>query len=180
MRRATDQHMLEALLDSWDRNNTILVNLLHAVPEGGLDATAMEGSPSVGEMFTHIHSVRLASVDENHSESDRNRPEQDLAECKPERIEQMLNDSARAVRNAVRNKLEASGDNAQRDHTIRRLEYMVLHERYHYSQMKLALKLAGRPIPDEEAEPTSPHLRSMISAGTRSATVKVMPRETEA
>lgn len=30
-------HLLDALLDSWDRNNTILVNLLRVLPEGGLD-----------------------------------------------------------------------------------------------------------------------------------------------
>src|SRR3954447_983868 len=33
--------LLDALLDSWDRNNRILVNLLHALPEGGLEARAM-------------------------------------------------------------------------------------------------------------------------------------------
>jgi hypothetical protein len=46
-----DQRLLEALLDSWDRNNTILINLLRAIPEGGLEASAMDGSPSVSEMF---------------------------------------------------------------------------------------------------------------------------------
>jgi len=35
---APDQRLLEALLDSWDRNNTILVNLLRALPDGGLTA----------------------------------------------------------------------------------------------------------------------------------------------
>ena len=51
--------MLEALLESWDRSNTILLNLLRKLPEGGLEARAIEGSPSVAEMFTHIHYVRL-------------------------------------------------------------------------------------------------------------------------
>jgi hypothetical protein len=46
MSDAPDQHLLEALLDSWDRNNTIRLNLLRALPEGGLEAKAMEGSPS--------------------------------------------------------------------------------------------------------------------------------------
>ena len=32
--------LLEALLDSRDRNNTILLNLLRALPEGGLDKEA--------------------------------------------------------------------------------------------------------------------------------------------
>jgi hypothetical protein len=44
---AQDQRILDALLDSWDRNNGILFNLLAALPEGGLEARAMEGSPSV-------------------------------------------------------------------------------------------------------------------------------------
>jgi hypothetical protein len=35
---APDQRLLEALLDSWDRNNTILLNLLRALPESGLEA----------------------------------------------------------------------------------------------------------------------------------------------
>ena len=37
MSDAPDQRLLEALLDSWDRNNIILVNLLRALPEGGLE-----------------------------------------------------------------------------------------------------------------------------------------------
>ena len=36
------QPLLEALLDSWDRNNTILLNLLRALPEGGLEAEVVE------------------------------------------------------------------------------------------------------------------------------------------
>ena len=44
MSDAPDQRLLEALLDSWDRNNTILLNLLRALPEGGLAARAMEAA----------------------------------------------------------------------------------------------------------------------------------------
>jgi hypothetical protein len=59
MSDAADQHLLEVLLHSWDRNNTVLVNLLRALPEGGLQTRATEGSSSVAELFTHIHFVRL-------------------------------------------------------------------------------------------------------------------------
>jgi hypothetical protein len=54
--------LLEARLDSWDRNNTILLNLLLAVPEGGLAVRAVEGSPSVAGLFTRMHYARLALV----------------------------------------------------------------------------------------------------------------------
>ena len=36
-----DGSLLEALLDSWDRNNTILINLLRALPDNGMDARAV-------------------------------------------------------------------------------------------------------------------------------------------
>jgi len=74
---ATNQRLLEALLDSWDRNNTVLVNLLRALPEGGLEARAMEGSPSIAEMFTHIHFVRLVFVLEDAPEFARSLPEEE-------------------------------------------------------------------------------------------------------
>ncbi|GEM86879.1 DinB family protein [Meiothermus granaticius] len=59
MAEAANKTLIEALLDSYNRNNIILLNLLHALPEGGLEAKAMEGSPSVAAMFSHIHQTRL-------------------------------------------------------------------------------------------------------------------------
>src|ERR1700683_3157803 len=79
MLNAPDQRLLEAVLDSWDRNNTILVNLLRALPEGGFDARAMEGSPSVAEMFAHIHYVRLVFVFEDAPEFAKDVPEKEWA-----------------------------------------------------------------------------------------------------
>ena len=35
MSDARNQPLLEALLDSWDRNNAIMLGLLRAIPEGG-------------------------------------------------------------------------------------------------------------------------------------------------
>src|SRR3954453_16114172 len=64
----SSKRLLNVLLDSWDRSNDILVNLLRALPEGGLEARAMESSPSVGQMFSHIHYVRLVLVLEDAPE----------------------------------------------------------------------------------------------------------------
>src|ERR1700685_1394533 len=72
-----DQRLLEAVLDSWDRNNTILLNLLLALPPGGLESRAMVGSPSVAEMFTHIHYVRLVFVLEDAPEFARELPKEE-------------------------------------------------------------------------------------------------------
>jgi uncharacterized damage-inducible protein DinB len=150
-----DQPLLGALLDSWDRNNTILVNLLRAVPDGALEARAMEGSPSIAQLFTHIHYVRLVFVFEDAPEFARNLPEQEWAvERDRNRIAQMLNDSAKAVRDAVKNRVKSGqGMNLHYDHPILLLQRMVWHEGYHHGQIKLALKLTGHPIPDDQAGP---------------------------
>ena len=154
---APDETLLEALLDSWDRNNTILVNLLHALPEGGLDAKATEDSPSVAELFTHIHYVRLVFVSEDAPEFARNLPESEWrAELDPGRIASMLNDSAEAVRDAVKGRVEAGRDmDLHYDHPILLLQHMVWHEGYHHGQIKLALKLTGNPMTNDKAGPVT-------------------------
>src|SRR5437879_4088743 len=152
---APNQDLLEALLDSWDRNNTILLNLLRALPEGGLEARAMEGSPSVAQLFMHIHYVRLVFVSEDAPEFARKLPEGEWrAERDPGRMAAMLNDSAEAVRDTVKGRVEAGRDmDLHYDHPILLLQHMVWHEGYHHGQMKLALKVAGRPMSDNEAGP---------------------------
>jgi hypothetical protein len=71
----------------------------------------MEGSPTVAELFTHIHYVRLVFVLEDAPEFTRKLPEEGWAgERDPERIAQMLNESAKAVRDAVKSRVEAGRD----------------------------------------------------------------------
>src|ERR1700735_3928114 len=90
---ASDQRLLEALLDSWDRNNTILLNLLRALPEGGLDVRAMKDSPSVAQLFSHIHYARLVLVSEDAHEFARKVPEEEwVVDRDRDRIGEMLND----------------------------------------------------------------------------------------
>ncbi len=155
MSGARDLDLLEALLDSWDRNNAIMLNLLRALPEGGLEVKAMESSPSVAQQFAHIHHERLVSVSEEAPEFGRKLPEEEwTAERDRDRIAQMLNDSAKAVRDAVRGRVLGGRDlELNYDHPIQLLQLLLWHEGYHHGQIKLALKLAGHPIPDEDAGP---------------------------
>jgi methionine salvage enolase-phosphatase E1 len=56
----------------------------------------------------------------------------------------LLNTSARAVRDAVKGKLEAGQEmDLHYDHPVLLLQPMIWHEGYHHGQIKLALKLAG-------------------------------------
>ena len=152
-----DESLLAALLDSWDRNNIILVNLMLVIPKGALSFRAMEGSPSIGELFGHIHYVRLVFVAEDVPELAVDVPgEEWMVESDIERMAQLLNDSASAVREAVRSRVEAGkGMDLHYDHPILFLQHMIWHEGYHQGQIKLALKLSGHPISDQEAGPIS-------------------------
>ena len=147
--------LLEALLDSWDRNNAILLNMLRALPEGGLEAKAMESSPSVAAMFTHIHYVRLVLVLEDAPEFAREVPAQEwVAERDAGRIAQMLTESAQVVRGAVEGRVEAGREmDTHYDHPILLLQHLLWHEAYHHGQLKLALKVAGHAMTDEQAGP---------------------------
>ena len=157
MSEISPHKLLEVLLDSWDRNNIILVNLLHALPEGGLEARVLEGSPSVAELFTHIHYVRLVFVAEDAPEFARDLPDHEWRqEGDRGRIAQMLNDSATAVREAVKSRVENGQEmNLHYDHPILLLQHMLWHEGYHHGQIKLALKVTGRAIADEVAGPVT-------------------------
>jgi uncharacterized damage-inducible protein DinB len=156
--------LLEPLLDSWDRNNRILVNLARLVPEGGLGARATADSPTVAQMFTHIHYVRLIVITEDAPELAgelvKELPAEEwMDERDAERIARMLEESAKAVRITLQKKIEAGGEMKLRyDHPLLFLQHMIWHEGYHHGQIKLALKLAGQTIDDETAGAGTWHL----------------------
>ncbi|MBN9662005.1 MAG: damage-inducible protein DinB [Acidobacteria bacterium] len=155
MPEAPEQNLLEAILDSWDRNNTILVNLVRAVPPGGLEARPTPTSHTVAELLTHLHHERMVSLLEEAPECAGPVPEEEwIHEPDPGRIAQMLTASAQRVRDAVRGRVESGRAlDLNYDHPILLLQLLIFHESYHHGQIKLALKLAGHPISDDDAGP---------------------------
>jgi uncharacterized damage-inducible protein DinB len=147
--------LLDALLDAWDRNNIIMTNLLRALPEGGLEVRATDTSPSVAQLFTHMTHERLISVSEEAPEFAAPVPDEEWhVETSRERLVAMLADSARVVRAAIRGRVLADRPlDLHYDHPVLMLQLLLWHEAYHHGQIKLALKVAGHPIGDDEAGP---------------------------
>jgi hypothetical protein len=98
---------------------------------------------------------RGVSVFENAPEFAEGVPEEEwVVELDPDRIARMLDDSARRVRDAVKSRVESGRDlDLDYDHPILLIQLLIFHEAYHHGQIKLALKAAGRPAPDDEAGP---------------------------
>src|SRR5215471_11836004 len=126
--------MLDSLLDSWDRNNRILVGLVRAIPQDAMDVRAAPDSPSIAEMFTHMHYVRLVFVAEDAPECSVNVPAAKLpgdewaAERDRDRLAEMLNGSARVVRDAVSGRVSAGrGMDRHYDHPVLFLQHMIWH-----------------------------------------------------
>ncbi|MGQ0767272.1 MAG: DinB family protein [Gemmatimonadota bacterium] len=152
--------LLDAILEGWDRNNTVLVNLLRAIPAGGLEARGATGSPTVAQMFNHLHHERMISVLENAPECAGETPDEEWSSASDiARLEQKLSESARRVREAVSNRV-AAGKGLDREfaHPVHLVEFLIFHEAYHHGQIKLALKIAGTPIPDADAGPLTWHV----------------------
>ena len=150
-----NEDLLEVILDSWDRNNLILINLLRALPHGGLNARVTSGSPTVAEMFTHMHFVRLIFLSEDAPECAIPLPQQEwVHERNPDHIAEQLESSAAAVRHAVESRIRSGQEmNLHYDHPILYLQHMIWHEGYHHGQIKLALKVTGQPFDDEKIGP---------------------------
>lgn len=150
---ASHDGLLSALLDSWDRNNTILINLLRLVPDDLMDLRGTDSSHTIGALFTHMHYCRLVFVFEDAPEIVPVEPKGEWeVERDRDRLIQKLNDSAAAVREAVRSRI-ASGRAMDRhyDHPILLLQHFIWHEGYHQGQIKLVLKQHGHALDDEEA-----------------------------
>jgi uncharacterized damage-inducible protein DinB len=159
---AHDENLLAVILDSWDRNNRILVNLLRALPEEGLEARATSTSKSVAEMFTHMNYVRLIFLVEDAPEFALSQPprewhkhwRQQIAAHLLAELAEEFNTSAAALRNAVHARtLSGRPLDLHYDHPLLFLQHMIWHEGYHHGQIKLALKLAGHPFEDEAIGP---------------------------
>lgn len=148
--------LLDALLDSWHRNNAVLVDSLSVIPLSGLAARATISSPTVAAMFGHIYHVRMAMVHENAPEHASLDLGYDWVEFTPHDIERLLNASAGAVRDAVKDRIESRREmDMHYDHPLLAIQHLIWHEGYHYGQIKLALKIAGSPIDDATAGPVS-------------------------
>ena len=147
-----ERDLLEPLLDSWDRNNTILTNLFLLVPADSLDLRAAEDSPSIAQLFTRIHYVRLVFVAEDAPEFARDVPKEEWeVERDAERIYQKLEHSAKVVRDAVKSRVAlGKALDLHYDHPVLMLQHMLWHEGYHHGQIKLILKLNGQPLDDED------------------------------
>lgn len=155
MGTGADATALEALLDAWDRHNTVLLNLLALIPAGALTSRAHPTSPTIAQMFHHLHHERLVSVQESAPEHAGATPAVEWnADADAAVIAALLKESGQRVRAAVAARIHSGRQlDLNFNHPAQLLAFLIFHDSYHHGQIKLALKTAGVPLDDDQAGP---------------------------
>lgn len=148
-----------ALLDSWDRQCRIVSSVASLVDEANRSVRPSPDGWPLDAQLAHIHQVRrywLSRFSPKHAEGlgrvfkdGWENPIDDLGAIKSE-----LDRSAKAVRDAVAEGIEAGGAPAGGyDHPVIFLQHMVWHEGWHVGLLMLGLRVAGQEPPEEWEEP---------------------------
>lgn len=147
--------MESELLDTWNINNRINLYLLAAiVPE------ALRGVPvgmkgrSVGEIFAHLHNVRLLWLEQSPKlmDSQQKIPLKSKADKEALSIEMLhaaLTQSARGVEALFQQGIAKGKISGCKPHLLGCFGYFLAHEAYHRGEICMTLTQAGHKLPDE-------------------------------
>jgi len=152
--------LAQAILESWDRQTRIFMNLAGLVDETNRSAKPAPEGWSIDEHLAHVHSCRrgwlaaispesIKSFGRSYEQIDEETwvPIKDLDE-----IKRQLNLSGAAIRTYMEEAIEAGTTRvAPYDHPIFFLQHMLWHDGYHFGLIVLALRNAGIE-PTEEWE----------------------------
>lgn len=154
--------MLDVLLQSWDRQCTIIDNLFQLVTDDVKGQKPSKDGMAIYEQFAHIHNTRrwwLSQTSPEHLEGygrsyvqvseDDWKPIEDLAE-----LRSLLKQSAKGVRDATEQAVQKGQVQfGGYDHPVFFLQHMLWHEGYHFALIMLALRLSGIDPGEEWEEP---------------------------
>jgi len=154
--------LLDALLDSWDRQCRIVGNVASLINEGNRHFKASDDGMTIDQHLAHMHGTRryfLSQIAPQHGEAlahaFADREGTPLADL--EAIKECLATSSVAVRAAVEEALgqdgPMAGGHVVYDHPVLYMQHMVWHEGWHIGLIFLALRLNGQEPPEEWEEP---------------------------
>ena len=140
--------MSDALVETWNIHNRIHLYELDALDANALAGVSLSKGRSVGEMFAHIHNVRLDWLKASAPE---------LAAG----LEKIAKENA-TDKTTLRNSLTASGEAIARlietsiarggkvkgfkPHVTAFVGYLISHESYHRGEIGIALAQSGNPL----------------------------------
>lgn len=137
---------MSELVETWEINNRINLHLLNAIAPANLKAQAGGKGRTVGEMFAHIHNVRLMWLKAAAPEL-LGKTEKIEGEADKKLLEKSLNASGAAISELLKKSGGPGGKIKNfKPHAAAFVGYLISHESHHRGQIALTLKLAGAPL----------------------------------
>jgi len=146
--------LIEQILETWRRHAEILLDLLDAVPRGGMKAVPTDSrGRTVGAQFAHLDRVRKGWL---HVHATGARPKLDRYDKdKPPtkaQLRKALKASTKEVTQYLAKALRGEAKTRMFGHEpVRWLGYLIAHESHHRGQIMLALKQSDKRLPKEIA-----------------------------
>lgn len=140
--------MINQVLEAWEIHNRINLYVLDAIAPEGLREVSPAKGRTVGELFAHLHNVRLMWLKAAASDLLKNLKKIEKTEAgKKELLRKSLTDSGNAIGTLLKNSLAAEGRvKGFKPHAPAFLGYMISHESHHRGQIVLLLKQSGHRL----------------------------------